>query len=85
VKDHAIVRKYTHKIVTKIKGIGIAITQLGYSRPLKDVQLLGFSVGGADHLSPQTHSLCLWSQQKAANKTKQSIRNRIGKMKSRGC
>jgi hypothetical protein len=59
--------KYTHTIVTEVKGRGIAITQLGYSRLLEDAGLLGFAVGGAEHLSPQTHSLCLWLQQKAAN------------------
>jgi hypothetical protein len=28
--------------------------------------VVGFAVGGADHLSPQIHSLCLWWLRKAA-------------------
>lgn len=32
------------------------ITQLGYWHPAEDAEELGFVVGGADHLSPQTHN-----------------------------
>jgi hypothetical protein len=40
-------------------------TLLGCSHPFADAELLGFAVDGADHLSPQTHSLYLWWLQKA--------------------
>jgi hypothetical protein len=44
------------------------VTLLGCSHPFAgDAEQVGFAVGGVDHLSPQTHSLCLWWLQKAAN------------------
>ena len=46
---------------------GCRFTLLGCSRPfLEEAELLGFAVGSAGYLSPQTHSLCLWWLQKAA-------------------
>jgi hypothetical protein len=30
--------------------LGTEITQLGYSRPAEDAELLGSAVGGVDHL-----------------------------------
>lgn len=48
-------------------GSGFPVTLLGCSHPFaEDAELLGSAVGNADHLSPQTHSLCLWWLQKAA-------------------
>jgi hypothetical protein len=44
---------------------GFPVTLLGCSHPLvEEAELLGFAVGSADYLSPQTHSLCLWWLQK---------------------
>jgi hypothetical protein len=46
---------------------GFPVTLLGCSHPfVEEAELLGFAVGSADYLSPQTHSLCLWWLQKAA-------------------
>ena len=46
---------------------GCRFTLLGCSHPfVEEAELLGFAVGSADYLSPQTHSLCLWWLQKAA-------------------
>lgn len=50
------------------------ITQLGYWHPAEDAEELGFVVGGADHLSPQTHNWGLqWPQKPVSRKIIQEM------------
>jgi len=49
-KGHRQIYLQAWKYKTVLKMLGAEITQLGYSHPFEDAELLRFAAGGADHL-----------------------------------